>query len=461
MDRYKKLLGNSAIFAIGTLGSKLISFILVPFYTFVLTKSQFGIVDLITTTVNMILPIVTLSAFDSVFRFVLDKNGTEDAVFVNGLVISCLGSLIGTIIIPILLFFGVPMPGYIYLLLVSGAFLSLMLNFARAIGMVKIFAIAGILGTVIIAFSNVIFLLILDMGIKGYLSSIILSNFSVLLFLIVFTKAWTRIRVTNLSKSLMISMIKYSLPLIPNAFAWWINSSADRYFILAFVGASANGIYAVASKIPTLLNIVSQIFFQSWQMSAVEEFNSEDASVFYSKTFNYFAAFQFIGVAGLILILKPLMKFMVSPSYYIAWVYIPFLLLAVMYSSLSGFLGTTYTAAKRTAGIFLTTIIGAASNIVFGILFVPWLGLQGASFAGFLSFAIVLITRLIDTKKFMPIKPNKKQFIVNHAVILSMILVLFIDSDLVYEFVLELSMFIVLIFFNRSLFIEMFLWSRK
>lgn len=255
-------------------------------------------------------------------------------------------------------------------------------------------------------------------------------------------------------------MIKYSLPLIPNAFAWWINSSADRYFILAFVGASANGIYAVASKIPTLLNIVSQIFFQSWQMSAVEEFNSKDASDFYSKTFNYFAAFQFIGVAGLILILKPLMKFMVSPSYYIAWIYIPFLLLAVMYSSLSGFLGTTYTAAKKTAGVFLTTIIGAISNTVLGLILVPWLGVQGASFAGCLSFAIVLVIRLIDTKRFMPIKTDKKNFL-NHVVILSMILVLFIDSDLIYEITTELLMFIIILFFNRKLFSEMFQWSTK
>lgn len=461
MNRYKKLLGNSAIFAVGSLGSKLISFILVPFYTFVLTKSQFGIVDLLTTTVNMLLPIVTLSAFDAVFRFVLDKNGTEDAVLTNGFFISCLGSFLGILIIPILVFLRVPLPGYIYLLLVSGAFLSLMLNFVRAIGMVKIFAIAGILGTVIVAVSNIVFLLILHKGIEGYLISIILSNFSILLFLIIVSKAWNRIRIINLNKNLIFSMIKYSLPLIPNAFAWWINSSADRYFILAFVGASANGIYAVASKIPTLLNIVSQIFFQSWQMSAVEEFNSKDASDFYSKTFNYFAAFQFIGVAGLILILKPLMKFMVSPSYYIAWIYIPFLLLAVMYSSLSGFLGTTYTAAKKTAGVFLTTIIGAISNTVLGLIFVPWLGVQGASFAGCLSFAIVLVIRLIDTKRFMPIKTDKKKFFLNHVVILSMILVLFIDSDLIYELTTELLMFIIILFFNRKLFSEMFQWSTK
>lgn len=454
MNRYKKLLGNSAVFAVGSLGSKLISFLLVPFYTFVLTKEQFGTVDLMTTTVNMMLPIVTLSAFDAVFRFVLDNNGTENTVFVNGIFISFLGSLVGLILIPILNFFNVPMSEYIYLLLVTGAFLSLMLNFTRSINKVKTFAVAGILGTIITAISNVILLLIFNTGIKGYLISIILANIIVLVFLTASTRAWTRIKIKNLNKKTMFSMVAYSLPLIPNAFSWWINSSADRYFILAFVGASANGIYAVASKIPTLLNIVNQIFFQSWQMSAVEEFNSEDASKFYSKTFNYFLAFQFIGTAGLLVILKPLMKVIVSSPYYVAWEYIPFLLLAVVYSSLSGFLGTTYTAAKRTAGIFLTTFVGAISNILLGFIFVPWLGLQGASFAGFLSFAIVLVIRLIDTKKFMPVIVDKKCFMLNHIIIIVMVIVLFLSRNLVWEQVIELFLFFLIMLVNRNLFIE-------
>lgn len=74
MERYKKLLGNSAIFALGNLGSKLISFVLVPFYTFVLSRSQFGTVDLITSGTNFLLPVITLSIFDAVFRFTMDKH---------------------------------------------------------------------------------------------------------------------------------------------------------------------------------------------------------------------------------------------------------------------------------------------------------------------------------------------------------------------------------------------------
>lgn len=146
------------------------------------------------------------------------------------------------------------------------------------------------------------------------------------------------------------------------------------------------------------------------------------------------------------------MRVIVSPSFYVAWEYIPFLLLSVIYSSLSGFLGTTYTAAKRTAGIFLTTIIGAFSNIVLGFMFVPWLGVQGASFAGFLSFAIVLIIRLVDTRKFMPISVDINNAVLNHVAIVIMILGLFIFKSIFWGQIVEIILFLCVILVNRKVF---------
>ncbi|MBM7617967.1 O-antigen/teichoic acid export membrane protein [Weissella uvarum] len=456
MNRYKKLLGNSAIFAIGSLGSKLISFLLVPFYTYVLSRTQFGTVDLITTTVSLLLPIVSLSIFDAVFRFVMDRDENPNQIFTNGVLVTCLGSLIGLLIIPLLSYFHIEYSGYIYALMVSGAFLSLLSNFSRAIGKVKVFAMAGILGTFITAASNILLLVVLRQGVDGYLVSIFLSNVLVCGYLIMATQAWQRIKRRYVNKHLIRELLMYSIPLIPNAFSWWINSSADRYFILLYVGAAANGLYAVASKLPTVLNVVNQIFFQAWQMSAVEEYESEDASEFYSQTFNAFMKFQFICVAGILFILKPLMHILVSAEFYVAWRYIPFLMLAVVYSSLSGFLGTTYLAAKNTSGVLLTTIVGAAANILFGFLCVPIWGLQGASLAGAISFFIVLVVRLFDTKRFMPILVDKASFIVNHVIIFMMIGLLFSQFGIIYLELLEAVLLLMLIMINREVLMDMF-----
>jgi len=457
-NRFKKLLGNSAIIAVGSLGSRIISFILVPFYTFVLTTQQFGTVDLITTAVNMLLPMITLSIFDAVFRFVLDKDTENvDAILTNGILVTIIGSIVACFLIPLLQLFNVPFVLYIYILLISNAFLGLMLNFARAINMVKSLAIAGILGTFITAVLNILFLFVFKLGVQGYLLAIIMSNIFVGIFLIVVTSTISRLKLKYIHKNIIKSMLVYSLPLIPNAFSWWINNFSDRYFILAFVGASANGIYAVASKIPTLINVLNQIFFQAWQMSAVEEYNSEDGALFYSKTFNYFSNLQFMIAAGLLLILKPLMNVLVSASYYISWKYIPFLLLATIYSSLSGFIGTTYTAAKRTSGILLTTIIGAVVNIAFGIIFVPLFGIQGASLASGVSFLVILLVRLLDTQKFMPILFNIKDFVLNHIVIAMMIGTLFVNMSEDVQLIVECGLFALMILIRRDIVIQIYM----
>ncbi|WP_270364556.1 hypothetical protein [Enterococcus malodoratus] len=68
-NKYKRLAGNSILFAVGNLGSKLISFFMLPLYTWKLTQSDFGISDLVLSTLSLLLPIISLSVYDAVLRF--------------------------------------------------------------------------------------------------------------------------------------------------------------------------------------------------------------------------------------------------------------------------------------------------------------------------------------------------------------------------------------------------------
>ena len=61
--------------------------------------------------------------------------------------------------------------------------------------------------------------------------------------------------------------------------------------IVGWIGKSANGLYSVAHKIPSILSILVTIFVQAWQISANEEFEKSDRSEFYSKVFEVLAVF--------------------------------------------------------------------------------------------------------------------------------------------------------------------------
>lgn len=426
----KRLFSNSLIFSIGTLGTKVIGFLMVPFYTYFLTKGQFGVVDLISTTVAMLTPVVTLSVFDAIFRFTMDKNFENKILFSNGLVITLLGSLITLIVGGIAQGVGYQYGILLAILLVLSVVNSFLQYFVRGIGYVKLFAVTGIVGTSLSAILNILFIWYFKLGTNGYLYGMVGAQLGSLILIVAVIKPWQYVDFNLVSTANALKLLRYSVPMIPNAFAWWFTNDANRFFILFFLGASANGIYAVANKIPSILTIFFTVFNQAWQISAVDEFESENNSTFYSMVFNNLIHFSFLVMAGLLLILKPLMHVLVAPSFYSAWEFVPFLMLAMIFSNLSGFLGSTYIAAKMTTKLFSTTIYGMLTNIAFNALLIPLIGLNGAGLGSALGFLAVMIIRLKQTKAFVTINVNWVPLTIHLIMIALMYATLHIENQM-------------------------------
>lgn len=445
MNRYLRLVNDSAIFAIGNLGSKLINILLVPLYTFYLTTTEYGTVDVITTTISMLLPIITLSIFDAVLRFAMDKSKDSSSVFTNGLAVTLIGSIVSLVILtPLLNLFHVKYFVYLMIILVLQAFQTMEAEYARAIGKVKIFALNGIIGTIITAISNVVMIVFFRMGMNGYLLSMVFAMLACCVFLTISLNAWQYLKIDTLSWKAASGMLMYSIPLIPNALSWWISNASSRYFILFFVGVSANGLYAVANKIPSLLSMLNSIFFQAWQLSAIDEYSSEDNDKFYSSIFSHYFGIMFLAASFILLVIKPVLKYFVGHSFFESWTIIPILIFSVMYSCFAGFFGTNYIAAKKTVGIMMTTFYGAIINIITSFMFVPHFGAIGAAVSSLISFSSVFFLRIKDTRKFIDIYVDYKKFFFHNLVFIIQICILYLVKNVLWA---ELSMLAVFIYF--------------
>lgn len=459
MSAYKRLLKNSSIFAIANMGSKLLSIILVPFYTYVLTTEEFGTVDMLMTSISLMLPIITLSIFDATLRFSIKSEYNIKNIFTTSVFITLYGNIVFLVFYPLLnkiSFLG----NYIelfYILLLLQSINSLLSQFARGINKVKLFATNGMMITFFTLILNIVFLSIFNLNIKGYLLSYIISYLIGNLFLIFRLKVWSHLNIKSYNKILAKEMLTYSIPLIPNALMWWLMNVSDRYIITFFLGVSANGIYAVANKIPTILNLIYSIFSQAWQLSAIEESGSETKSQFYSNVFSIFSTVMFIAASCIILIIKPLINLFVSSDYSESWKYVPFLLLAVIFTSFSSFLGTNYIAMKETKGIFKTSLFGAIVNVILNIILIPLFGINGASFATMMSFFVVWIIRIYDTKRFVSLEINVKILTFNLLLIFTQIIFLNFNSN----FINQLLLFTILLFINKSIFLNIFCYINK
>jgi len=448
MNIYKKLINNSIIFAIGNLGSKLIVILLVPLYTYYLTTSEFGLVDLVTITASLLIPIFSMCIFDATLRFVMDKKYDEHIVLINSLVVIFIGFILLCAIYPALIIF-LPFDDYIlyfYLLVLFQAIYTTLTQYIRAKGMIRLFAISGIINSFILLVCNLLFLALFQAGIVGYLISFIISYIVSSLLIIIRGKIQLGFNVRKINIKLLKEMLIYSIPLIPNALMWWIMSFSDRYLITLFLGLSANGLYAVANKIPSILTIINSVFFQAWQMSAIEEAESKNKNQFFSNVFNVFSIVMLISTSLIIVHLKFMMELFVADTYSEAWKYVPFLLLGVVFSSFSSFLGTNYIAARKTSGVFKTSVIGAVINIVVTIALIPILGINGAAIGTMICFAVIWILRILDTRQFVNIKFNLRNLILTFMIIFIQIIVLYLNFQ--NEYLIQISLLIIIILIN-------------
>lgn len=452
MNAYKKLIKNSGIFAIANMGSKLISILLVPYYTYVLTTEQYGRIDMLTTSISLILPIITASIFDATLRFATKSEYDEKSIFSSSILVVILGNMIFLLLYPLIKRISLVKDFEVlfYLILIMQSCNTLCAQFSRGIGRIKQFALNGVIYTVITVVLNIFLLSKFNMGIQGYLISIIIGYTICNIYLIISIKLWEYISYKAYDKNLVKEMLKYSIPLIPNTLMWWVMNASDRYAIAFFMGVSANGIYAIANKIPTVLNVLYSIFSQAWQLSAIEESESRSKSKFYTDVFNVFSVLMILATSIIIVFVRPLVESILSVGYINVWRYVPLLLLAVVFTSYSSFLGTNYIAMKDTRGVFITSLIGAILNIILNLILIPRMGLNGAALATMVSFFIVWIIRIYDTRKFVTIKMNLKSLFLSLFIIFSQIDVLYIYDK--YYIIVEIGLLVLLLLVNKNIF---------
>ena len=80
MKKYSYLLKNIGLLALSSFGTKVLSFLLIPLYTSVLSTSDVGIYDNYTTTVTLMLSVLTMNVSEAVMRFTLDPKKEKSSV---------------------------------------------------------------------------------------------------------------------------------------------------------------------------------------------------------------------------------------------------------------------------------------------------------------------------------------------------------------------------------------------
>lgn len=412
-----------------------------------MVAAEYGTADLLYTLCNFLIPLFTLNISEAVLRFSLDKDSDHKKILKIASTMILPLALIGLISIPVLNLidgFSTFAP-YFYLYMLTAASSQIFLVALKGQEKLKKYTVGNILHTFLIALFNIVLLLGLNMGVTGYFVAYILANIIMTVYGVANCGVFSSIKDTTFDKKLFKQMTKYSVILIPTTFMWWIMNFLDRVMISGMMGVSESGIYAVSYKIPTILSSVSSIFMQAWLFSAIKNDKEDDNEKYTNSVFRMLCFVLVATSLPLLVLTKWIFGFYVASEYFVAWEYVPSLMIGHIFLTLSTFVSTSYNVNKDSKGHLKSATVGAVMNLILNAILIPLIGVQGAAIATTISYISVFIFRMFDTRKYLKMHFTSRMLISTVSVI-AVSIALFLPRP--YNYVVDIISSLVFIVFS-------------
>lgn len=420
MGKYKYLANHIALFSISNFVSKILVFLLVPFYTNVLTTEEYGVADIFQVTLLLLVPAITINMGEAALRYGIEKQEKRGSILRIGLKYIVRGSAFVALLAGVSAFFvSAQIRWYLLLfviLFMEDALYEFLVLYFQGCEQVTIVVSGSVFSTIVIICCNLLFLLVLRIGLNGYLFSQMIAYLlaaGLMLFLARNHQKGAFLK----DKELEQEMLTYGRPLLLYSTGSWINNAADRYIVAGICGAAVNGIYGVAYKIPAILMVFQRIFAQAWQMSATKNYADENSDDFFSTMYQAYNTFMVVGCSALILFVRLIAAFLFRKDFYEAWQFVPPLLISVIFGALTGFLGSICLAHKDSKSMGIATGAGALLNIVLNFLTIPRYGAMGAAAATAVSYFTMYFMAFMIVKKYVKLKTTLLRDYLSYALL--------------------------------------------
>lgn len=426
MNRQKELAKNTIILTIGKICTQFVSFLLLPLYTSLLIPEEYGIVDLVNTYIALLTPIVNWQFENGLFRFLIDyrNDASKQKRLVSTVLLTNIvqSILYGVLFILFYRFISIEYKIFLALDVVANIFLNTLLQFPRGVGKNLIYSIGSFLSASTTVAFNVVFIVGMRWGAYGMFLATLLAKIVTCVYLFCAMKTWRFFSIRAYDKTLLIGVLRYSVPLVPNQLSWWIVGASDRTIISHFMGVFSNGIYSVANKFSIIYVTFYNIFNLSWTESVSLHMNDSDRDEFLTGIINtMFNIFAGIDI-GIIACMPFVFELMVDSKYHEAYYQIPILMIAVLFQVIVGLYSVIYVALKKSKEIAKTSFFAAIINILVNIIFIKEIGLYAASISTLVAYATMAIYRYFDVRKYVSVRLNVKNVI---AAVISIIIAVF------------------------------------
>lgn len=442
------------IFAIGVFFTKIMAFFFVPIYSKYLSVPEFGDVDVLTTSASLAIPIFTLAITEGVIKYGIDDKSDLRKVFSTSLIITLIGAVVMSS--ALILTGQYIYSNYLWTTLsffISECFFLFFQAFAKAQKNTIAYVISSIIYSVISTLMIVLFIVVKNFGVNGYMLGMTLGTVAAIVFLFFICKAWKYFSFKCIEKNSIITMIKYSAPLAISNVGYWVITASDKYITKIVMGDEPTAYLSVIHKIPTLCTLLFSIFNYAYAMSALKDHqltdkSSEEDNLFYSKLFDY-VVLMLIGGSLLVSLLSQWIVSLYAVEYRNYWIYVPLYTFGVILGSFRSFYTSIYCVKEKTLKIMMVVFVGATINAVSCFLLMKYtdLGLWSTAISTISCNLFIFLFYYFDSFKYVRIRVNWREIssLVVCIALSILPIVLYDNSIAYYSIVSAFTVFVILV----------------
>lgn len=430
----KRLAGETAIYGLGTIIPRLLNYLLVPFYTYlVFNQSEYGQITELYSYVGVFAVLLTFGMETAYFRYA-NKSDNPQQVFDVAMHFLVFTSIVFVVIMwlflePVSSAIGYKQhPEYIMILtmvVALDAITALPFAWLRFHRKAKIFSIIKILNVVINISANILLLVvfprIVGKNITFYFPYNAISNVGLVFVANLIASFATLLMILPVFRDfdfktypkLLKRLLAYGLPVLVISLAGMINEVADKILMKhllpdASTAESQLGIYGANYKLAILMMIFIQMFRYAFEPFFFAEEKNRDSRITYARVMVWFVIFTTI-IFLLVTLYLDIFKYFVGPNFREGLIIVPIILAAKLFLGIFYNLSVWYKLTNKTLYGAIIAIMGAAITIGLNIYLIPRLGYIGAAWTNFAAYFTMMVVSYFWGQKVYPVPYNLKR----------------------------------------------------
>jgi len=435
MSKLVKLAKETAIYGVSSIAGKVLNWLLVPLYAYVLTNTaDYGIVTNLYGWTALLLVVLTYGMETGFFRFANKKEHDADEVYGSALMSVGATSLLFALLSVIFARSWANMmdyhqhPEYIAMLgvvVALDAFSAIPFAYLRYKNRPYMFAGLKMVMIFVNIFFNLFFLLACpwlahhapqtiqwfyrpDYGV-GYifvanLISTVIGILCLLPFVVHVKFKW--------NWPLLKQILHYSFPLLLLGIAGIMNQTIDKILFPVIYPNHTEamkllGIYGANSKIAMVMMMFTQAFRFAYEPFVFAQHKDSNSKAAYSDAMKFFVIFSLILVLSMTYYID-ILKYIIGPEYRKGLTVVPIVLVSYLFQGIYFNLSLWYKLIDKTIWGAIFSSIGFVITLILNIVLVPTLNYFGSAWSAFIAYFVIMLLSYFYGQKYFPINYQLK-----------------------------------------------------